>query len=268
VNAEQLKSARMSEPEEFWFEHDGRKLHGWLLKPVGFKKGRKYPLAFLIHGGPQGYWGDGFHYRWNAQLFASRGAVVALVNPRGSTGYGQRLTDQISGDWGGRCYEDILRGLDHVLATWRFVDGERVAAAGASFGGFMVNWIAGHTNRFRALVSHDGIFNAETMGYTTEELWFDEYEHGGAPYEKPQAYRKFSPHRFVERFATPMLVIHGDQDFRCPISEGIGLFTALQMRGVPSRFLHFPDEGHWVERPANAQVWYGEVLDWLMTHLG
>ncbi|RPJ43338.1 MAG: S9 family peptidase, partial [Candidatus Latescibacterota bacterium] len=207
-------------------------------------------------------------YRWNAQLFAARGAVVAMLNPRGSTGYGQRFTDQISGDWGGKCWEDVRLGLDHVLEKYRFVDRKRLAAAGASFGGFLVNWIAGRTDRFRALVTHDGIFQAETMAYTTEELWFDEHEHGGMPHENRKAFLRVSPHLNVSRFRTPTLVVHGEQDFRCPISEGLGMFTALQVMKVPSRLLVFPDEGHWVLRPANAEVWYHEVIGWLMRHLG
>jgi dipeptidyl aminopeptidase/acylaminoacyl peptidase len=258
----------MNDAEDFWYPGDGgTPVHGFLVRPPSFRDGRKYPVILLIHGGPQGAFLDQFHYRWNAQLFAARGAAVVMLNPRGSTGFGQRFTDQICGDWGGRCYRDVLLGLDHVLRKYRFLDGRRVGAAGASFGGFLVNWIAGHTNRFRALVVHDGIFNAETMAYTTEELWFDEHEHGGMPHEKRRAFLKFSPHLHVSRFRTPTLVVHGDQDFRCPVSEGLGMFTALQVMGVPSRFLHFADEGHWVTQPANAEVWYHEVVGWLMRHL-
>jgi dipeptidyl aminopeptidase/acylaminoacyl peptidase len=264
-----LSGVSMNPAEEYWYAGAGGDwIHGFLIKPPGFRAGRRYPLILLIHGGPQSSFMDQFHYRWNAQMFATRGAVVAFVNPRGSTGYGQKLTDQISGDWGGRCFEDIMLGVDHLLDRYRFIDPKRMAAAGASFGGFMVNWIAGHTGRFRALVSHDGVFSAETMGYTTEELWFDEHEHGGLPHDARASFLKSSPHLFVKNFKTPTLVIHGEQDFRCPISEGIGLFTALQVRGVPSRFLEFPDEGHWVMQPANAEVWYREVSDWLMKWLG
>lgn len=194
--------------------------------------------------------------------------MVAYINPRGSTGYGQRFTDQIGNDWGGRCYRDLMKGVDFLLKRHRFIDGKRMAAAGASFGGFMVNWIAGHTDRFRALVSHDGVFFAETMAYTTEELWFDEYEHGGFPHQKREAFLKNSPHLFVKKFQTPTLVIQGEQDFRCPASEGIGMFTAMQVQGVPSRLLWFPDEGHWVMQPANADVWYHEVVGWMMRFIG
>ncbi len=263
-----LSAVEMNPAEEFWYSGaGGHPIQGFLIRPPGFRAGRKIPLILLIHGGPQSAFLDHFHYRWNYQLFASSGAAVAFLNPRGSTGYGQTFTDQISRDWGGRCYRDLMLGLDHLLERFSFLDGRKVAAAGASFGGFMINWIAGHTDRFQALVCHDGIFQAETMAYTTEELWFDEHDYGGLPYEKGSEHRRWSPHLFVRNFRTPTLVIHGEQDFRCPISEGIGMFTALQIQGVPSRLLVFPDEGHWVLSPANAEVWYHEVLKWLMEHL-
>ncbi|MCZ7583983.1 MAG: S9 family peptidase [Deltaproteobacteria bacterium] len=257
--------AAMTPAEEFWYPGDGgHPVHGFLIRPPDFNPRKKYPMILLIHGGPQSAFMDHFHFRWNAQMFAARGAVVAFVNPRGSTGYGSRFTDQISGDWGGRCYRDIMKGVDHILAAYPFIDDKRVAAAGASFGGFMVNWIMGHTDRFRAIVCHDGVFFAETMAYTTEELWFDEHEHGGLPHVNRKPFIKFSPHMHIANFKTPTLVVHGENDFRCPMSEGLGLFTALQVMGVPSRFLHFPDEGHWVLKPANSEVWYHEVVGWLM----
>lgn len=266
--ADSISDVEMNDAEEFWFAGaDDVPVHGFLIRPAGFRTGTRYPLILLIHGGPQSAFANHFHYRWSPQLFASKGAVVAMINPRGSTGYGQKFTDQISGDWGGRCYRDVMRGVDYLLETYSFLDGKRMAAAGASFGGFMVNWIAGQTDRFRVLVSHDGIFHAETMGFTTEELWFDEYEHGGAVYERRAAFLKFSPHLHVENFRTPTLVVQGGQDFRCPESEGVAMFQALQMMGVPSRFLYFPDEGHWVMKPANAQVWYDEILKWITDHL-
>ncbi|MEZ4654291.1 MAG: S9 family peptidase [Candidatus Eisenbacteria bacterium] len=225
----------MNEAEEFWFAGAGdTPVHGFLIRPVGFRPDRKIPLILLIHGGPQSAFSDHFHYRWNSQVFASRGAAVAMINPRGSTGYGQRFTDQISGDWGGRAYQDLMRGVDYLLSHYSFLDGKQVAAAGASFGGFMVNWIAGQTDRFRALVSHDGIFHAETMGFTTEELWFDEHEHGGAVYEKRASFLKYSPHLHTKSFRTPTLVVRGGQGFRCPESEGVAMFQALQMNGVAS----------------------------------
>ncbi|MCK4303132.1 MAG: S9 family peptidase [Candidatus Eisenbacteria sp.] len=263
-----LSNREMNTAEEYWYPGaDKKPIHGFLIRPPHFNSRQRYPLILLIHGGPQAAFADNFHYRWNTQLFAAQGVVVAYLNPRGSTGYGQKFTDQICGDWGGRCYQDLMLGVDFLLDRYRFIDGSRMAAAGASFGGFMINWIAGHTDRFRALVCHDGIFNAETMAYTTEELWFEEHEHGGMPHEKRQSFLKFSPHRFVQNFKTPTLVIQGEQDFRCPVSEGIGMFTALQTRGVPSRYVHFPDEGHWVQHPANTEVWYHEVIGWMMSHL-
>jgi len=246
---------------------DDDPVHGFLLKPQGFDQSRKYPLLFIIHGGPQSAFFDHFHYRWNPQLFAGEEYVVVEINPRGSTGYGQKFTDQISGDWGGRCYEDLMKGLDFVLDTFEFIDGDHIAAAGASFGGFMVNWIQGHTDRFRVLVSHDGIFNQETMSYMTEELWFDIWEHRGMPHEDHESFLRFSPHMFVQNFRTPMLVVQGELDFRCPVSEGISLFTALQVMNVPSRLLYFPDEGHWVEKPANSEVWYRTVRDFIAEHI-
>ncbi len=265
---EAIAHVEMNEAEEFWYDGaGGTPVHGFLVRPPRFRKGRKYPLILLIHGGPQGAFSDHFHYRWNSQYFAREGAVVAFLNPRGSTGYGQKFTDQISKDWGGRCFDDIMLGFDHIVKKYRFVDRKRVAAAGASFGGFMVNWIAGHTDRFRALVCHDGIFHAETMAYTTEELWFEEKEHGRLPYSSRSKVVEFSPHMHVKNFKTPTLVVHGGQDFRCPMSEGLGMFTALQVMNVPSRFLHFPDEGHWVLQPANSEVWYDEVLGWMMKYL-
>ena len=254
--------------EPFWFRGaDDDWVHGFLLRPPHFNPSQRYPLLVIIHGGPQSAFLDEFHYRWSAQAFAAPGYVVLLMNPRGSTGYGQRFTEQISEDWTGRCVTDIHAGIDHVLEHYSFVDGSRIGAAGASFGGFMVNWLAGHSDRFRVFVSHDGEFNIETMGYTTDELWFDRWEHGGAPHENPEHVRAISPHRAADRLAAPTLVIHGAKDYRCPESEGIALHTALQLRGVPSRFLYFPDEGHFVTKPANAEVWYATVLDFVGRYL-
>jgi dipeptidyl aminopeptidase/acylaminoacyl peptidase len=254
--------------EEFWYEGaDGDPVHGWLVKPPGFSAKRRWPVALIIHGGPQSAFLDHFNYRWSVQMFAAQGFVAVQLNPRGSSGYGDTFQDQISGDWGGRCYDDIMLGVDHFLRRYRYLDGDRMVAAGASFGGFMVNWIAGHDHRFKALVSHDGIFNAETMAYSTEELWFEEWEHGGLPHTNREKFLQFSPHLHVKDFRTPMLVVQGEQDFRCPASEGLSLFTALQTMGVESRFLWFPDEGHWVLKPANSQVWYDNVLGWLRDHV-
>jgi dipeptidyl aminopeptidase/acylaminoacyl peptidase len=264
LNASLFEELRVRPVETFWYRGaDDDWVHAFMLKPPDFDPEARYPLMLLIHGGPQGAFADNFHFRWNAQLFAAEGYIVLMTNPRGSTGYGAGFTDQISGDWTGRCYTDIMNGVDAALERFSFIDPERMAAAGASFGGFMINWIAGHSTRFRALVSHDGIFNQETMSYTTDELWFDMWEHGGMPYENPEEFRRTSPHAAVEAFRTPTLVIQGEQDYRCPPSEGIGMFTALQVRGVPSRLLYFPDEGHFVTKPANAEVWYKTVLEFL-----
>jgi dipeptidyl aminopeptidase/acylaminoacyl peptidase len=258
----------LSIAEGFTFEGaEGQKVAGWLVRPPVFDPEKKYPVVFLIHGGPQGAWHDEWHARWNYQMFASPGFAVVAINPRGSTGYGQRFTDQISQDWTGRVYEDLMKGLDHALKAYPFLDGDRVAAAGGSYGGFMVNWIAGHTDRFKALVSHAGVFDLTSKYGTTEELWFPEWEFGGPPWERPEHYRENSPSTYAKNFKTPTLVIHGALDFRVADGQGLGMFTALQRRGVPSRFVFFPDEGHWILKPANRAVWWGEVLGWLKRYL-
>lgn len=264
VNDERLSSIAMNAKEDFWFKGaGGTSIHGFLVKPPGFDASKKYPMILLVHGGPQGQWGDQFHYRWSAQMFASRGYVAVLINPHGSTGYGQRFTDEISRDWGGKPYTDLMAGVDYVVKTYPFIDGNRVAAAGASYGGYMINWILGHTNRFRCLVSHDGVFNTKSMYGSTEELWFPEWEFGGTPYQKPELYEKWSPLTYARNFKTPTLVVHGQLDYRLDVSEGFQLFTALQRQGVKSRMLYFPDEGHFVAKPANAELWYKTVLDWI-----
>ncbi|MGA3243088.1 MAG: S9 family peptidase [Bacteroidota bacterium] len=263
-NDSKVDKLDMNPKEDFWFDGaGGTKVHGFLVMPPAFDASKKYPMIFLIHGGPQGQWGDQFHYRWSAQMFASRGYVAVLINPRGSTGYGQHFTDEISRDWGGKPYEDLMLGLDYVLKTYPFIDAKRMAAAGASYGGYMINWIEGHTDRFRCLVSHDGVFNPKSMYGTTEELWFPEWELGGTPYKNPELYDKWSPMAFVNQFKTPMLVVHGQMDFRLDVSEGFQLFTALQRQGIKSKMLYFPDEGHFVAKPANAELWYKTVLDWI-----
>lgn len=267
VNGDRIGGLEMNGLEEYWFEGEGRtKVHGWIVRPPGFDPKKKYPAVFLVHGGPQGQWGDQFHYRWSAQMFASRGHVVIMVNPRGSTGYGQRFTDEITRDWGGKVYEDLMKGLDAALARYPFIDGNRVAAAGASYGGYMMNWMLGHTKRFRCMVSHDGVFNPKNMYGTTEELWFPEWEFGGTPYASPELYEKWSPLNVASKFETPTLVVHGQLDYRVDVSEGFQLFTALQRQGVKSKMLYFPDEGHWVMKPANAELWYTSVLDWIDEH--
>ena len=264
INIEKVSQLEMNSLENFWFDGaGGTRVQGFILKPPFFSIKYKYPLIFLVHGGPQGQWGDEFHYRWNAQMFASRGYVVVMINPRGSTGYGQRFTDEISKDWGGKVYEDLMNGLDYVLKTYSFIDGNRMAAAGASYGGYMMNWILGHTNRFRCIVSHDGVFNPASAYGTTEELWFNEWEFGGTPYKNPELYKKWSPMEFAQNFKTPTLVIHGQRDYRLDVSEGFQLFTALQRQGVKSKMLYFPDEFHFVSKPQNAELWYKTVLDWI-----
>ncbi len=263
-----VANLELSKAESFTFSGaDGDQVQGWLVRPPGFDRNKKYPVLFLIHGGPQGAWHDEWHARWNYQLFAAPGYAVVAINPRGSTGFGQKFTDQISKDWTGRVYEDLMKGLDHALATYPFLDKDRMAAAGGSYGGFMVNWIAGHTDRFKALISHAGVFDTPSKYGTTEELWFPEWEFGGTPWDKPELYQKMSPSSFVQNFKTPMLVTHGALDFRVPEAQGMGLFTALQRRGVPSRLVLFPDEGHWVLKPANRIVWWNEMHGWLAKYL-
>jgi len=264
VNDERVAAAQMSQPEEFWFAGArGEKVRGWILKPVGFQPGRKYPVAFLIHGGPQGSWEDHFHYRWNPQAYAGAGYVTVAIDFHGSTGYGQAFTDSINRDWGGAPYEDLMKGLDHVISTYDYVDAGRVGALGASYGGYMVNWIAGHTDRFKCLVSHDGELDIKSTYYTTEELWFPEWEMGGPPWLQRSTYDHFSPEGYVAKWKTPMLVIHGALDFRLVDTEGMAVFTALQRRGIPSKFLHFPDENHWVLKARNSILWHETVIGWL-----
>ena len=257
----------MNPAREFgWVGAGGDSMFGLLLTPPNFDASRRYPVVILVHGGPQGAWFDQFHGRWNSQMFAAPGYVVAMLNPRGSTGFGQRITDQISRDWGGKVYEDIMRGVDAVAAL-PYVDSTRMGAAGGSFGGYMMNWINGHTNRFKALVSHAGDFDLVSSYGTTEELWFPEWDLGGPPWGNSPDYERWSPSRFAQNWRTPTLVIHGALDFRVPETEGMQTFTALQRQGVPSRFLYFPDEGHWVGKPQNQIVWWNTVQEWLGRYL-
>ena len=239
-------------------------VQGFIVKPPGFDPNKKYPLKFLIHGGPQGAWGNEWTYRWNAELFAATGNyVVVMINFHGSTGYGQKFTDSISGDWGGKPYVDLMKGLDYVEKTYPFIDKNREAALGASYGGYMANWLLGHTNRFKCIVSHDSMFNAESAYGTTEELWFPSWEFGGPPWKKRDVYRKWSPHEYAQNFKTPTLVVHGQNDYRLDVSQGFDLFTTLQILKVPSKMLYFPDEGHWVLKPQNSRLWYKTVNDWV-----
>jgi dipeptidyl aminopeptidase/acylaminoacyl peptidase len=254
----------MSPLEPFWFTGaHGDKVEGFLVKPPNFDASKKYPVKFLIHGGPQGAWGDDWSYRWNPELFAANGYVVIMINFHGSTGYGQKFIDAINGDWGGAPFEDLMKGLDYAEAHYGFIDKDRECALGASFGGYMANWVLGHTDRFKCIVSHDGTFNNESDWGTTEELWFNEWEFHGTPYTNRELYRKWSPHLFATNFKTPTLVIHGQLDYRLDVSEGFQLFTTLQRLGVPSKMLYFPDEGHWVLKPQNSQLWYKTVNDWV-----
>jgi dipeptidyl aminopeptidase/acylaminoacyl peptidase len=259
-----LSQIDMSPLEHFWFTgaHDD-KVEGFLVKPPFFDASKKYPVKFLIHGGPQGAWGDDWSYRWNPELFAANGYVVIMINFHGSTGYGQKFIDAINGDWGGAPFEDLMKGLDYAEEHYSFIDKTRECALGASYGGYAINWILGHTDRFKCLVSHDGMFNAESAWGTTEELWFNNWEFKGTPYDNRASYEKWSPHQYAKNFKTPTLVIHGQRDYRLDVSEGLQLFTTLQMEGVPSKMLYFPDEGHWVMKPQNSQLWYKTVNDWV-----
>jgi len=265
MNDALLSQIDMQPLESFTFKGaNDEEVQGFLVKPPGFDPNKKYPLKFLIHGGPQGAWGNEWTYRWNAELFAASGNyVVVMINFHGSTGYGQKFTDSISGDWGGKPYVDLLKGLDYVEKTYPFIDKNREAALGASYGGYMANWILGHTNRFKCVVSHDGMFNTESAYGTTEELWFPQWEFKGPPWKNREMYRKFSPHLFANKFKTPTLVVHGQNDYRLDVSEGFQLFTTLQRLGIPSKFLYFPDEGHWVLKPQNSRLWYKTVNDWV-----
>lgn len=268
INRELLSELAMNKADEFWFEGASKeKVHGFLLKPPFFDSAKKYPLVMLIHGGPQGAWSDNFHYRWNAQMFASPGYVVAMINFHGSTGYGQRFTDSISGDWGGKPYQDIMLGLDYLLSRYNFIDRSKLAAAGASYGGYMIDWIEGQTDRFRCLISHSGVFDLRSMYGATEELWFPEWEFRGTPWTNPEQYQKWSPSSYVKNFKTPCLVIHSQNDFRVPLEQGLQFFTALQRMNVPSKFLYFPDEDHFVQKPQNAELWWKTVLEWLGLYL-
>jgi dipeptidyl aminopeptidase/acylaminoacyl peptidase len=244
---------------------DGSKIESYIVKPPGFNPSLKYPVLFAIHGGPEGDWGESWSYRWSAQVLAGAGYVVVLPNPHGSIGYGQSFTDAVNGDWGGRAYDDIMATVDYV-SNLPYADKDRLVAAGASYGGYMIDWILGHTDRFKALVTHDGVYDLRSEVGTTEELWFPKWEFQGFPWENPEAYEKWSPSSYVKNFKTPTLVIQGEMDYRVPVGQGEQLFTALQEMKVPSKLVQFPDEGHWVLKPQNSNFWYNTVLDWLNTY--
>jgi len=252
------------DPVRFWFNGaKGDKVQGFLVKPPNFDATKKYPVKFLLHGGPEGAWGDDWSYRWNPELFAANGYVVIMINFHGSTGYGQKFVDAINGDWGGAPFEDLMKGLDYAEKTYPFIDKDRECALGASYGGYMANWMLGHTDRFKCIVSHDGMFNTDSAWGTTEELWFNQWEFKGTPYSNPEMYEKWSPRNSAKNFKTPTLVVHGQLDYRLDVSEGFQLFTTLQTMGVPSKMLYFPDEGHWVLKPQNSQLWWKTVNDWV-----
>jgi dipeptidyl aminopeptidase/acylaminoacyl peptidase/tetratricopeptide (TPR) repeat protein len=267
INDALFAGITMTPPESVVFTGEGgARVQMWIVKPPMFDPGRKYPLVLWVHGGPQTAFLDAWSYRWNVALWAAQGYVMALPNPRGSTGFGQQFVDEISGDWGGKAFEDLMKGLAYMEQE-PYVDATRMAAAGASYGGYMMNWFQGNTDKFRTLVTHCGVYNFHSMYGTTDEVWFDEWEHGGPPWEKPEEYDKFSPHTRAEHFKTPNLIIHNELDFRVPVSEGLQLFTTLQRKGIPSRLLYFPDEGHWVLKPANSELWHRTVFDWLSEYL-
>ncbi|MCL1635167.1 S9 family peptidase [Luteimonas sp. SX5] len=267
---EMAKDASFGDFEQFNFKGwNGDTVYGYVVKPWNYQPGKKYPVAFLIHGGPQGSFGNGWSYRWNPQTYAGQGYAVVMIDFHGSTGYGQAFTDAISQHWGDRPLEDLQKGWAAAQKKYDFLDGNKACALGASYGGFMVNWIAGNWNQpWKCLVSHDGVFDQRMMGYATEEMWFTEWENGGTPYDNPKGYEKFNPVNHVAKFRVPMLVIHGQQDFRIPAEQGIALFQALQRKGVESKFLYFPDENHWVLKPQNSVQWHDTVNGWLKQHIG
>ena len=264
-----LSQVQMQPAEPFWFTGaKGEKVEGFLVKPPNFDPSKKYPLKYIVHGGPEVPIGDEWSYRWNSNLFASYGYVVVEINFHGSPGYGQPFVESITGDWGGAPFEDLMKGLDYVEQTFTYVDKDRECALGASYGGFMANWLLGHTDRFKCIVSHDGMFNTASAYGTTEELWFNEWEFKGTPWTNPEMYAKWSPAASAANFKTPTLVVHGQLDYRLDVSEGFQLFTTLQRRGVPSRLLYFPDEGHWVLKPQNSQLWWKTVNGWVDWFIG
>lgn len=267
-NSERLKSLAMGEAEQFTFAGaKGETVYGYVVKPANYTPGKKYPVAFLIHGGPQGSFGNHFHYRWNPQTYAGQGFAAVMIDFHGSTGYGQAFTDSISGDWGGAPLEDLQKGWAAALKKYDFLDGARACALGGSYGGYMVNWIAGNWNTpWKCLVSHSGVFDSRMMGYSTEELWFDEWEQKGTPFEKPANYERHNPVNHVANWRVPMLVVHGQLDYRIPFEQGLGAFTALQRRGIDSQLLYFPDENHWILKPQNSILWHDTVNAWLKRH--
>ncbi|MET1253728.1 prolyl oligopeptidase family serine peptidase [Aliikangiella maris] len=264
-NQQQLSQIQFGDYEQFSFKGwNDETVYGYVVKPANFEEGKKYPLAFLIHGGPQGSFGDHFHYRWNPQTYAGQGFVSVMIDFHGSTGYGQKFTDSISQNWGSRPFEDLQKGLKHAIEKYSFIDGDNACALGASYGGYMINWIAGNwSDRFKCLVNHDGIFDNRMMYYSTEELWFVEWEHAGPHFKSAENYEKYNPVNYVNNWKTPMLVVQGELDYRIPVTQALATFTALQKKGIESKLLYFPDENHWVLKPANSLQWHNEVNQWL-----
>lgn len=265
INAEKLKQVKMGDFEQFHFiGWNDETVYGYIVKPIDFDPSKKYPIAFLIHGGPHGSFGNDFHYRWNPQTYAGAGYAAVMIDFHGSSGYGQAFQDALRDDWGGKPLIDLQKGLEAVLQKYTWLDGERVGALGASYGGYLINWIAGNwPDRFRCLVTHDGNLDERMAYFDTEELWFPEWEHQGTPWDNPESYEKHNPVNFVKNWKTPMLVIHGEKDYRVVVTQGIGTFNALQRRGIPSKFLYFPDENHWVLKPHNSILWHETVISWL-----
>lgn len=265
LNDAVLNSHQFTPSEEMWVDGaENAQVQTFVVKPYGFRADQKYPVLMLIHGGPQGAWGESWSYRWNPQVFAAAGYLVVMPNPRGSVGYGQKFIDEINGDWGGRAFDDVMAVADHIV-TLPYADGSRMTAAGGSYGGYLIDWILGHTQRFKALVSHAGVYDLRSEAGTTEELWFPLWEFGGTPWSNPEMYARWSPSHFAADFHTPTLVIHGELDYRVPYGQGLQLFTALQLQRVPSKLLLYPDEGHWVLKPQNSILWYNTFLDWINT---
>ncbi len=265
-----LAVLEMNPPEAFWFEGaEGTKVQAMLIRPPKFESTKKYPLLVVLHGGPQTMWSNAWGYRWNAQVFSAAGYVTLMINRRGSTGYGQKFTDEITNDWGGKAYLDVMNGVDYALKKYSFVDGTRMAAAGGSYGGYMADWIATHNGRFKAIVSHASVYDKVSM-YATEELWFEEHDMQGTPWTNPESYRKWGPVTYageLGKYKTPTLVIAGEKDYRVPYTQSLEFFSALQRQGVPSKLIVFPDEGHWVLKPQNSQFWYKTFLDWLALYV-
>jgi dipeptidyl aminopeptidase/acylaminoacyl peptidase len=265
-----LAHVEMNEPESFWFEGaEGTKVEAMLIRPPQFSASQKYPMLVLLHGGPQTMWSNAWGYRWNAQVFSGAGYVTLMINRRGSTGFGQKFTDEITNDWGGKAYIDVMKGVDATIAKYPFINKSRLAAAGGSYGGYMADWLATHTDRFKAIISHAGVYDKVSM-YATEELWFEEHDLQGTPWSAPDNYKKWAPSTYaadLAKYKTPTLVIAGERDYRVPYTQSLEFFNTLQRQGVPSELLLFPDEGHWVLKPQNSQLWYKTFLNWLAAYV-